>query len=108
MMTISTNARPSDLRPSIMATLYSSATTYLHRKGDAFHLLCGVAASPEVTERFGEAEALFNPFEKRWYTYDGLPLNQRELRALIGDGEICMGGKNCPKHKEGHHNGSTD
>ena len=98
--TISTSAHLSTLRPKNMAELYSSQVTYLLRNGDICHLVFGVTDWAATAACFGEAIAFFNPFEKRWYTYDGITLTQAELRALVGSGEVCMGGKDCPKHRK--------
>jgi hypothetical protein len=84
-----------------MAILYGSGTTRLCRKDGVFHLLFQVVDWCDAEYQFGEAVAEFRPFEKRWTTWDGLPLTQKELFGPINGGEVCMLGKDCPKHRTG-------
>jgi hypothetical protein len=104
-VTVSTAAPLSALRPKNMVQLYGNQIVYLLRKGSVMHLLWGVRDWSEAEFRYGAVIAEFLPTNKRWakpgdpYKDDTEYLTLTELYALINDGEVCMGGKDCPKHK---------
>lgn len=117
-LTISTNARPSDLRPKIMRELYGGNVVSLLCKGGrpaltglrnpatkpVLHLIAGSNIDwAEMEWRFGETVAEFNPARNCWVEplrfHQDERMSVKELLVLIGDGEVCMGGKDCPKHK---------
>ncbi len=106
-ISVSTNARLSDLRPKIMRELYGDYAVYLHRKGSTLHLIHGPHDFAEIETRYGLAVAAFDPYRGRngrWVDLgelgdDDLPITQEELYALIDNGEICALGKDCWKHK---------
>lgn len=117
-MTISTTATLSTLRPKNMRQLYANQTVYLCCKGGkprltglradydlppVLHLLWGVRGWLEIESRFGDVVAEFDPHRKSWteprICHADERMNLKELAALVAGGEICMLGKNCPKHR---------
>jgi len=85
----------------------------LYRKGNVFHLLTEMyIPGPADMKRFGKEVAFFSASAdgSGWFTakikldpettaltYPRLSL--KDLLVLIGpEGEVCMGGRNCPKH----------
>ena len=110
-VSISTNARPSDLRPKIMRQLYGAHKVYLFGPesygdlGDVYHLLHGVTDWTAIRDSFGIEIAYFQPHDLRpgWFISKTFHADERisvkDVLSLIGKGEICALGRDCPKHK---------
>jgi hypothetical protein len=110
-ITISTNARLSDLRPKIMRQLYGNQKVYLFgtqnygQPGDVYHLLHGVKDWTAIPDSYGHEVAYFQPHEMRpgWFVSRMIGADERisvaHLVNLINKGTVCALGKECPKHK---------
>ena len=110
-MTISTNATLSDLRPKVMMALYAPHKVYLlgprdyGQPGDVYHLVHTVADWASLPDAFGHEIAYFQPHDLRpgWFRgsefYSDKRITLKRLSELIGKGEVCTLGKDCPKHK---------
>lgn len=99
------------MRPKIMCRLYGDYKVYLFgprrhgQTGDIFHMLHSVSDWTAIPDSYGHEIAYFQPHDLRpgWFVSHMIGADERIsvslLLSLIGEGEICALGKDCPKHK---------